>query len=202
MGEPALIKVGERYSYADYLQWPVRERWELIDGVPYDMSPAPSRWHQEISGYVFSALYHFLRDKACKVYSAPFDVRLKDLDDDSDDKVFSVVQPDVSVICDAEKLDDRGCVGAPDLIVEILSESTAGKDLRDKLSLYERHGVREYWIIDPWSHLLTVHSLGANGAFEAPVTYARHEKAPVNVLSGFEIDLRDMFALIPKGAKA
>jgi len=110
------------YTYAEYLSWD-EGRWELIDGEVWDMTPAPSRAHQDVSGALFNALYEFFKKRDCSVYAAPFDVRLSNLDAAEDYAIATVVQPDISVICDREKLDDRGCLGAPDLIVEILSPS-------------------------------------------------------------------------------
>ncbi len=132
-------KIDEKYSYADYLCWDDQERWELINGDVWDMSPAPSRLHQEISIRLSSLLYQYFKEKDCSVYAAPFDVRLPEQDKAEDHAVTTVVQPDISVICDRKKLDERGCVGAPDLVIEILSPATAAKDLKVKRVL---HGVR------------------------------------------------------------
>ena len=139
----------ERFSYADYCKWTDDERWELIDGVEYDMSPAPSRIHQKLSGELFVRIYNVLKDRQCEVYAAPFDVRLPDYAEASDKEIFTVVQPDIVVVCDASKLDERGCMGAPDLVIEILSPYTAAKDMKIKRDLYEQHGVREYWLVHP-----------------------------------------------------
>lgn len=152
------------YTYADYLDWD-EGRWELINGEVWDMTPAPSRLHQEISGDLFYALYEFFKDKDCKVYMAPFDVRLPDSDTIEDYAVTTVVQPDISVICDQSKLDNRGCVGSPDLIVEILSPSTAAKDLKVKRALYEKHGVKEYWLIHPTDQVVMSYQLGEDGQY-------------------------------------
>ena len=153
-----------KYTYADYLDWD-EGRWELIDGDVWDMTPAPSRLHQEISGDFFYVLYEFFKDKDCKVYMAPFDVRLPDSDNVEDYAVTTVVQPDISVICDQSKLDNRGCVGSPDLIVEILSPSTAAKDLKVKRALYEKHGVKEYWLIHPTDQFVMSYQLGEDGQY-------------------------------------
>ncbi len=126
------------FSYADYLSWTdEKERWELIDGQAFDMSLSPSRVHQDILRNLSIKLGNFLKGKECKMYFAPFDVRLPDFQDDTDELTYTVVQPDISVICDLKKPDEKGCVGAPDLIIEILSPSTVGKDVKIKLSLYE-----------------------------------------------------------------
>ena len=135
------------YSYADYLRWSFEERVELIKGKIFHMSPAPKRSHQEIAGDIFASMHAFLRGQICKIYQAPFDVRFPNESSSSDSQTFTVVQPDICVVCDHTKLDDAGCKGAPDLIVEILSPSTASKDLNEKYQLYEEHGVKEYWVV-------------------------------------------------------
>ena len=124
-------KYEDTYTYADYLTWPEGERWELIEGVPYNMSPAPFRKHQGVVMELSRQIANFLNDKSCEVYSVPFDVRLlpdisqEDATRVDDDDLTTVVQPDISIICDSEKLDERGCLGAPDVIIEVLSPSTA-----------------------------------------------------------------------------
>ena len=128
---PLALKQEERFTYGDYVTWDDDERWELIDGVPYNMSPAPRVRHQAISRELLAEFVLYLRGKSCQVFAAPFDVRLPE-SDERDDLVETVVQPDLSVICDRGKLDDAGCRGAPDLIVEILSPGTAHKDLKVK----------------------------------------------------------------------
>jgi Uma2 family endonuclease len=195
------VKLEETYMYEDYLGWPDDERWELIDGVPYAMSPAPTRWHQEYVGILFNELFNYLNGKPCEVFVAPFDVRLPDLDNDSDDRddtVKTVVQPDILVVCDESKLDDRGCVGAPDFIIEILSESTAGKDLHEKLMLYEKHGVKEYWIVDMWSRTIRVHLLESDGAYGKTAIYNLGDHLPSAVLKGLKIDLDKLFKDTPR----
>jgi len=152
------------YTYADYLDWN-EGRWELIDGEVWDMTPAPSRLHQEISINFSSFLHNFFQNKNCFVYAAPFDVRLPDSNNAEDYAITTVVQPDISVICDQSKLDDRGCVGAPDLIIEILSPSTAAKDLKVKRALYEKHGVQEYWLVHPTDRLVFSYQLIDDGQY-------------------------------------
>jgi len=133
------------YTYKDYLSWGDDARFELIDGIPHIMS-APTRWHQQVTGEIYGQLWSWLKDKPCEVYAAPFDVRLFPEDDQSD-KV--VLQPDVLVVCDEEKLaDERACRGAPDFVVEVASKGTRGKDFGIKKALYEKAGVREYWIVE------------------------------------------------------
>ncbi|MGB0891723.1 MAG: Uma2 family endonuclease [Flavobacteriaceae bacterium] len=141
------LDLTKRYTYADYLLWKFSERVELIKGHISKMSPAPSTKHQEVSRELFLAIGVMFKKQPCKVFSAPFDVRLSKKK--KDQLVETVVQPDICVICDLSKLDDRGCIGAPDLVVEILSPSTRKKDITDKYNIYEENGVKEYWIVDP-----------------------------------------------------
>jgi Uma2 family endonuclease len=183
----------ERFTYGQYCQWEDGERWELIDGVPYNMSPAPVRRHQGILMRVSLLVGNFLAGKSCQVYFAPFDVRLPDLSSQDDSDVLTVVQPDLVVICDEKKLDDRGCRGAPDLVVEILSPSTSRKDIGVKFSLYERHGVREYWIIHPAEESLMVFTLGVDGKYGRPQGYGRGDLAASTVLEGLELNLEEVF---------
>jgi len=150
------------FTYADYCTWPDEERWELIDGEAYAMSPAPARIHQEVVVALVSQIYGALGETTCRVYTAPFDVRLPH-SDEADAAVETVVQPDIAVICDPSKLDEKGCRGAPDWIIEVLSSATAAKDQIRKRALYERHGVREYWLVHPIDRLLFLYRLGTDG---------------------------------------
>lgn len=144
------------YSYADYLTWTVDEMIELIKGRVFKMNAAPKRLHQKISLQVAAELYQFLKGKTCQVYEAPFDVRLPARSTRNED-IHTVVQPDICVICDREKLDEAGCIGAPDLIVEILSKGNNKKELKYKYEVYEESGVKEYWIIHPEEHTLLIY---------------------------------------------
>lgn len=155
-----------RYTYADYITWDDIDddgsfiRYELICGIPQAMGPAPTPRHQAISGRLFTQLTKDLKGKTCEVFAAHFEVRLNpDARDDT------VVQPDITVICDLKKIDNRGCKGAPDMIVEILSKSSARTDRYVKFKLYQDAGVKEYWIIDPQTQTLDVNLLG-NGVYE------------------------------------
>ncbi len=187
------VKLDEKYSYADYLNWSNEERWELIDGVPYNMSPAPSTGHQSISQIVSNELYNFLKkNKNCKVFSAPFDVRFHEKNETSDDEIFTVVQPDISVICDETKLNTKGCNGAPDITVEILSPSTSYKDETTKLRLYEKHGVKEYWIINPDAKYIMIYRL-KNGEFDKPEYLKEKDTLKSQVLKEFEIELSEIW---------
>ena len=142
------LNLNKLYTYADYLTWQFQERVELIKGKIFKMSPAPLNIHQAISINLIRDMSVFFKGNNCVIRHAPFDVRLIKKTA-KDQEIETVVQPDICVICDREKLDDRGCIGAPDLIVEILSPSTKNKDIKDKFELYEQNEVREYWIVDP-----------------------------------------------------
>ena len=182
-----LQKENERYTYADYYSWEDNARWEIIDGIPYAMSPAPAPKHQRISIELSIQFHNFLKGKRCRLYPAPFDVRLAA--DGADD---TVVQPDLSIICDHAKIDDRGCKGAPDLVVEILSPSTARHDRWVKYNLYRDSGVREYWIVDPETQTVSVNVLENNTYIG--YAYGDTETAPVNILPGCTINLQEVFA--------
>lgn len=191
MGAPAENQ-SQLYTYKDYALWPDEERWELIEGVPYNMSAAPSRFHQEISGALFNSIYNYLKDKSCKVYHAPFDVRLPK-GQESEEAILTVVQPDIAVICDQSKLDEKGCKGAPDLVIEIVSPSTVSKDMKEKLAVYERHGVKEYWIIHPIDKLAIVYRLQEDRQYVKPEIYSEDNALESKVLAGFSVDLRTLF---------
>jgi len=182
-----------RYTYKDYLSWPEDERWELIEGIPYNLAPAPSRRHQEILGSIFNILFSYLKDKACKVYMAPFDVRLPE-GKERDEDIKNVVQPDIVIVCDKEKLDDRGCKGSPDLIVEIVSPNTASKDYIEKLALYERNKVKEYWIVHPIDNIVMVYKLNESGQYGRPEIYSSEAQVKVGIFPDLTINLKEVFA--------
>lgn len=142
------LDLKKQYTYADYLTWTFEDRLELIKGWIYKMSPAPKRKHQRISLNLTVKLVNYFDSCDCQVYEAPFDVRLK-RNKGSDHQVDTVVQPDISVFCDLSKLDDRGAIDAPDLVVEITSDITMKKDYNEKFNLYEENDVKEYWIVNP-----------------------------------------------------
>ncbi|MDR2630796.1 MAG: Uma2 family endonuclease [Spirochaetaceae bacterium] len=173
------------YTYTDILTWD--ERYELLDGEARMMAP-PNRAHQELLGELFAQLHGFLRGKPGKVYPAPFGVRLFPRKDNQDD---TFLEPDITVVCDLSKLDDQGCKGAPDLVVEILSPSTAKHDLLYKLNKYLQAGVREYWIADPDEKILHVYTL-VEGSYRLS-KYDAGDKVTVTVLPGCLIDLRAVF---------
>ncbi len=190
---PVAKKLEKKYTYGDYLKWTDDIRCEIIHGVIYDMTPAPARKHQRISIELILQFGNFLQDKPCQVYAAPFDVRLPE-GNEKNENIQTVVQPDIAVVCDKKKLDDRGCIGAPDLVVEIVSPSTASKDLKEKLHLYEKHGVREYWIIHPEEKTVMVFKQGKKKEYKKPEVYSDTDKIGVGVLKGLIVDLDKVFA--------
>ncbi len=187
----APLPAEKRYTYADLLAWDDNTRYELYNGQPVALA-SPSNVHQEISVELSSQLHTYLRGKKCKVYTAPFDVRLFEEDSDRPEDVDTVVQPDLMVICDPKKVDRRGVQGAPDLVVEILSDSTRRIDRLTKFNLYQRAGVREYWIVDPATRTVSVYSL-EEGAYYAAATYGADSSVPVGVLDDCTIDLSTVF---------
>lgn len=175
----AAMKPGRKYTFADYRQWPENERWELLAGLPCAMA-TPQRIHQKIVFEMGLQMGLFLRGKSCEAYAAPFSVRLPHRDE-ADDRIDTVVEPDLSVICDRSKLDRYGCRGAPDWIVEVLSPSTALRDMNSKRSLYEQHGVREYWIVHPADHWIMVYLLDEQGHYGQPQVFGMEEPTPVSL---------------------
>jgi len=181
-----------KFTYGDYLAWPEEERWELIEGIPCAMTPAPSVAHQRLVREILTQINVFLGGGPCEVFAAPFDVRLPEAKE-TDFEITTVVQPDLAVICDPAKLDQRGCRGAPDMIIEIISPSTAAKDQIQKVALYEKHGVKEYWLVHPTDRLVTIRRLGADGRYGLPQIYEAKGTLPVATLPGLEIDLNAAF---------
>ena len=182
MGAPQVK--GGKYTYADYLTWDDDERYELIDGVVYLMSPAPVRKHQKVLLKLARAVADITDRGPCETYVAAFDVRFT-----TDESTDTVVQPDNSVYRDPKSLDDRGAIGAPDLVIEILSPSTSHKDMTQKLALYEEHGVREYWIVNADAPWVMVYRQGADGRYRKPDYYRADESVRSDVLGGAEIEV-------------
>ena len=180
------------YTYRDYLEWPDGERWELIEGTAYNMTPAPSRSHQKISVALVKEIYQYLEGKKCEVYHAPFDIRLPE-GDEEEGEIRTVVQPDIVVICDLSKLDEKGCKGSPDLVMEILSPSTASKDYITKLNLYEKNQVSEYWIIHPIDKIVMVYRLSENGKYGRPEVYSEADHVKVGIFDDLVVDLKGIF---------
>ncbi len=188
------IDESKRYSYADYQTWLDDRRRELLNGFAHLMS-APNELHARITfnwGFLASLFVRKHKGK-CRIYHAPFDVRLPVNGEKDDNKIYNVVQPDICVICDLSKLDEKGCLGAPDLIVEVQSPSTMKYDWNDKFNLYETAGVKEYWLVSPKSREVTVFLLQPDGKYNQGAVYESQGKVPVQTLKGLEIDLNELF---------
>ena len=195
--EPAIPYVAKRYSYADYLTWTDGVMREIIDGVVYAFSAPVLKHANAVSNFLRKSFAFIDKRKGkCKIYTAPFDVRFYKDGVIADDNSFNIVQPDICVVCDPTILDDAGCIGAPDLIAEVLSPSTSKRDLVLKYSLYEEFGVKEYWIVHPNDRSVTVFLLQPNGKYNEGIIYDiahGNTKVPVKTLEGLIIDLNDLF---------
>lgn len=189
------LDFSKKYTYSDYILWQFNERVELLKGYLFPMA-APNVVHQKISGRLFLKLGNFLANHDCDLFSAPFDVLLPlPTHLVTKDKIDTVIQPDLCVICDKSKLDKQGCIGAPDLVVEILSPGNSKREMKDKFALYEEAGVLEYWIIDPVHKFVFVYTLDEN-------TEKYTNKLPAltdadvlesTVLEGLKIELKGIF---------
>lgn len=159
------------------------------------MSPAPNLEHQRVSGRLYGEVFQYLRKKTCEAFHAPFDVRLPlPAHLMTNDKIDTIVQPDMCVVCDPSKLDSQGCLGAPDWIIEILSPGTAQKDLKEKFEVYEHAGVAEYWVVHPHEHTLLVYRRNETGSYIGESRpFVRGDVVPVRVFEDFAIDLNDIF---------
>ena len=196
------LDLTKQYTYADYLTWMDDKTRELINGF-INMMSAPRRIHARVSHKISYHLEIILtKNKGkCEVYPAPFDVRFPKNGETEDNKIYTVVQPDICVICDLSKLDKRGCCGAPDMIVEVLSPSTNKRDFNDKFNLYEEHGVKEYWIVNPDLKTINVFLLQENGKYDDGTIYELEErlennleaKIPIHIFGDYKIDLNDIF---------
>jgi Uma2 family endonuclease len=171
------LDLTKTYTYSDYLLWQFSERVELIKGYIRKMSPAPSRNHQQLTVNITIKLDQHFHNKPCRYYPAPFDVRLPIK---SAKKDTTVVQPDFCVICDENKLDEKGCNGAPDLIVEIISPNNSKHDIHTKFNLYLEAGVKEYWLIEPADRMILIYSL-KNGEYigQKPLVEDENIKSPL-----------------------
>ena len=182
------LKLDKKYTYSDYYTWDDDQRWELIDGVPYAMSPAPSKSHQDITGELFWQIKNYLKNKSCEVFIAPFDVRLNFDKEDN-----TVVQPDVLIVCNKDKLNDKGVLGAPDFVAEVLSPSTSKKDMILKYNAYLNAGVKEYWIIDPVNKFIMANIL-RNDNYEGKPYFSDDNEIKLTVLDDCKINLNDLFS--------
>ncbi len=192
-GRMALPAQKNGYTFADVLSLEGDERIELINGEAYRMA-TPSRIHQGICFEIGRQLGNYLEGKQCRAYPAPFAVRLFEQDGERPEEVDSVVEPDISVVCDRGKLDKYGCRGAPDMVVEVLSPSSLRHDRLVKLNLYQQAGVREYWIVDPENRSVQVFLLDSSGFFRICEDYGCRDVAKVNVLDGCFIELAKVFS--------
>lgn len=182
----------QRYSYADYLTWDENQRWEIFESMPY-MQATPSRMHQKILGELYRQFANYLHGKPCEVYSAPFCVRLDD--EKNDYAVRNVVEPDITIVCDKSKLDEKGCKGAPEMIIEIISPSTGKIDKIVKFNKYEKTGVKVYWIVEPELKLVNVFILQTNGRYGRPDVFSDEDKIKVSIFSDLEIDMKAVFEM-------
>jgi Uma2 family endonuclease len=187
------LDLNKQYSYADYLTWTFNDRVELLKGWIKKMSPAPLDGHQRISNSLSFELTGFFRKKPCQVRVAPYDVRLLDNKKSTDNKdILTVVQPDICVICDPAKIDRRGCLGAPDWIIEILSPGNSKLEMQDKFELYEQNGVREYWIVQPEHEDILAFAL-ENGKYQLTKIYVKGDKVSPTIFPELVIDTEDVF---------
>jgi Uma2 family endonuclease len=186
------------HTYGDYLSWPEDVRYELADGVAYLMAPAPTPAHQHMAGEIFAQLRNALRGQPCRALIAPVDVLLPRAHE-ADATIDTVVQPDVFVVCDSAKIGERRVRGAPDLVVEVLSPSTASHDMILKRRLYERSGVRELWLVHPGDRVLSIYRL-RNGEYGKPDTLELKGRTPVGVLEGASVDWDEILPGLPAAA--
>lgn len=197
--EPVIHKVSDidfsgTYSYANYLKWEITERLELIKGKIFEMS-APSSNHQRVLGKIQFELYSFLKGQPCEVFAAPFDVRFPDHSKANKD-VYTVLQPDICVICDETKVDKRGCIGAPDIVVEVLSPSNNTMELKNKFAIYEEYGVREYWVVHPKKRTFLKYVLNSEGVFVVGELYEGGSDFVSDILPGFRLNVDEVFGLM------
>lgn len=187
----------KNYTYADYLTWKDGRRYEIIDGEVIDMTPAPSFEHQEICGALYSEFRSFLRGQKCRAVIAPFDVVFS-RKNESFKELKTVLQPDISIICDPEKIEKNAAFGAPDLVVEVVSPSTASHDNVKKRNTYEQAGVREYWLVYPEERYVRVYQLDTKGKFGKENTYDETARIQVGIFPDLTIDMTEIFPPAPK----
>lgn len=180
------------YSYADYLTWKIDDMMELIRGKAFKWAAAaPGMSHQKVSLRLASALFTFLKGKPCQVFQAPFDVRFP-VKSKKSDEIDTVLQPDLCVVCDESKLDEAGCIGAPDLVVEILCPGNNRKELKLKYEVYEESGVKEYWVIHPTEQTLLVYTL-VNGKYQPSGLFVAGDVVESTCIEGFKLNLEEIF---------
>ena len=187
------LDLSKEYSYRDYLAWQFDDMVELVRGRIMKMSPAPLTQHQIIVGRLISDIERHLRRKPCQVFVAPFDVRLaKKKSGSSDEQILTVVQPDLCIVCDPSKIDRRGCLGVPDMIIEVLSPGNMDYDTKVKFGIYEEFGVNEYWIVSPGDENVVVYHL-QNGKYALHREYAEPGDIPIATLPGFSLEWSELF---------
>lgn len=181
------------YTYADYLTYPEGERIEIIGGHIYNMAAAPSRIHQKIIMELAAEIRNYIKTNngSCEVYPSPFDVILKNKDEEVSNSK-NIVQPDISVICDKNKLTDKGCTGAPDMIIEVVSPFNPNSDYIRKLNLYDQYKVREYWIVNPMDETILVYMLDKSNQYAAPKGYTFKDKIKVGIYDNLKIDFNSL----------
>jgi Uma2 family endonuclease len=179
------------YSYADYLKWQFEERIELIRGKIFKMPPATK--HQQYVGEIFRQISNHVHRSSCKTFVAPFDVRLTPIQKTDSDKIYTVVQPDVCVVCDPAKIDAKGCIGAPDLIVEVLSPGNTDREMNEKFEIYQENGVKEYWLVEPNDRIVLVYLLDETGKYIGLKPFTESETLTSNSLGSFQLLVRDIF---------
>lgn len=193
MADP-IKNIDKTFTYSDYASWPDDKRYEVIAGMAYSMAPGANDMHQDASTELVYQFRAYLKDKRCKVYHTPFDVILPEKDE-TFDTASNVVQPDVFIVCNKDKITRKGCCGAPDLVVEILSPLSVKRDIKEKRKLYQRFGIKEYWILDPIYRTVQVHKLDKDGKYSFPETYTEEDKIKVGIFNNeLEIDLAIIFA--------
>ncbi|MBL7745584.1 MAG: Uma2 family endonuclease [Chitinophagaceae bacterium] len=180
------------YTYADYLKWNFEERLELFRGKIFRLSASNTR-HQATAGHLFLAIGNFLKRQKCKPFIAPFDVRLPVRNSKKDNEVTTVVQPDICVVCDESKIDSRGCCGAPDLVIEILSPGNTKKEVKLKYGLYEEAGVKEYWMVYPEEENVVVFTLNDTSKYDPAIFYAGDDIVYSKIIPGLAVSLADIF---------
>lgn len=186
------LDFSKKYTYADYMTWRFKERVELIKGQIFKMSPAPNMNHQRITSIIHGELYIHTKGKMCQVFPAPFDVRLP-VSSKNGKKTNTVLQPDITVICDESKLDKQGCNGAPDLVIEILSPGNTKMEMKDKLGIYEQSGIPEYWLVDPEHKFVIIYSLNKKRKYIGSIPFTDEDILKSQILKGFELDLSAVF---------
>jgi len=195
--ELSQLDLNATYSYADYLTWQLDETVELIKGKIMAMSPAPNLKHQSVITNLGGSLYQYFHKRPCKLFYAPFDVKLYNSKKSklADQDVYSVVQPDLCVICDKDKLTEQGCNGAPDWIIEVLSPGNSKKEMRLKYDLYQENGVTEYWLVYPYEQAVYQFLLDQDTEkYQLFAMHAGDDIATPSLFPGLGIDLADVFA--------